>query len=252
MQNKVDLKNDIRNIKEFELKPVAVEKDGEFHIDDNNLAVVVKETTPIIAIVSRKYKLIQFSQVFLPVLDGVEGEYNGEIHTYKGKAWLYVFPENEQIGLVLKNSVDKSTAVEVNFAVLINGYTVAIPSRIRGFRKAHTGQALQITHDFLHGLKDIKQFWADIVKRYTDYNVDDAVLEEIFKQLKLTKKVRARIENRNTGNLWDLFMAVLKEISIKRFKSDIHRDKRIQGIVQIFYNFSLGTRMAQGLAGGIA
>lgn len=251
MQSKNDLITEIKNLKEFEMKSIAVERDGQFHVDSNNLAVVVKDMNPIIAAVSKKYRLVQFKDVFIPILDGVQGDYSGEIHTYKGKAWLYVFPEGENIGILLKNSVDKSTAIEANFAVLVNGYTVAIPKGLRGFRKAHTGQALQITQDFLHGLKDIKQFWADIVKRYTDYDVDDVVREEVFKQLKLTKKVKERIENRKVSNLWDLFLSILKEISLKKFRSEIHRDKKVQRIVEIFYNFSMGTRMAQGLAGGI-
>ena len=243
MQRKNDLINEIKNLKEFEMRPVAVERDGQFHVDSNNMAVVVKDENPVIAVTSKKYKLIQFSSVFLPVLSGVEGEFTGEIHTYKGKAWLYVFPEGENIGILLKNSVDKSTAIEANFAVMLNGYTVAIPARIKGFRKAHTGQALQITQDFLNGLGGIKNFWADIVKRYSDYNVDDEVQKEVFKQLKLTKKVKDRIENRKIDNLWSLFIAVLDELSKKHFKSDIHRDRKIQNMVEIFYNYSVGTRI---------
>jgi hypothetical protein len=59
----------------------------------------------------------------------------------------------------------------------------------------------------------------------------------------MTKKMADRVKNYKTENLYELFMATLREISLKHYKSDIHKNKKVEKLVEIFYNFALQTRL---------
>jgi len=245
MNNKNELIEKINEIKEFELKEMAVRNDGDWVQDANWKAVCVKNEHQIIAPVTKKYVLVQFRDCFLPVVERMPENITGEIHTYKGKAWLYLFPESadkHKVGVALRNSVDKSTAVEARFSVLVEGFCVTIPKQIKAFRKAHTGKALEITQDFMAGLGEIRNFWEDIVRKYNEFTITDEITDEVLKELKITKKMKERIKNHNINNFWGLFMATLKCISEKEFKSEIHKQKKIEKLVETFYNFSIITK----------
>lgn len=246
--NKTELVDTINNIKEFELKEVAIKKDNDWIQDDNWKAVVVKDEENIIATVTRKYKLIQFSSVFLPVVEKMPDSIIGQIATYKGKASLYIFPEDNtekfRCGIALKNSVDKSTAVEARFSILLDSvHIVSIPKQIKPFRKTHTGKALEITQDFMSGLGDIKSFWKDLTKKYEEFKIDSEIVDSILKELHMTKKMADRVKNYKTENFYELFLATLREISLKSYHSDIHKAKKVEKLVEIFYNFALQTRL---------
>jgi hypothetical protein len=248
MENKNELIQRINDIKEFELKEVAIKKDNNWIQDDNWKAVVIKDEENIIATVSQRYRLLQFSEVFLPIVEKMADTTSGSISTYKGKATLHLFPEDNsekfRTGVCLKNSVDKSMAIEARFSILLEGgYTVAIPKEIKPFRKTHTGKALEITQDFMAGLGDIKSFWNDIVKKYTEFEIDSETIDNILKELKVTKRMQERIRNYKTSNLYELFMATLREFSLRKYKSDLHRQKKVETLVEIFYNFSIQTRL---------
>jgi hypothetical protein len=238
----------INNIKEFELKRIALVRNGTWVEDLNWKAVTLKDEYDIFATVTNKYKLVQFKNVFMPVIEKMADSTSGYISTYKGKASLYLFPEDNsekfRTGICLKNSVDKSTAIEARFSILLEGgYTVAIPKQIKPFRKTHTGKALEITQDFMAGLGDIKNFWKDLVKKYSEFTIDDSVIDELLKELKMTKRMCQRVKNYKITNLWELFQAVLREISLKNYKSDLHKNKKVEKLVEIFYNFSIQTRL---------
>lgn len=248
IMDKTQLIETINNIKEFELKEVAIKKDNDWVQDNNWKAVVIKDEENIIATTSNKYKLLQFSEVFLPVLEKMPENIIGQIATYKGKASLYIFPEDNtekfRAGIALKNSVDKSTAIEARFSILLDGgHIIAIPKQIKAFRKTHTGKALEITQDFMAGLGDIKSFWKDIVRRYSEFEIDSEITDNILKELHTTKRMADRIKSYKTTNLYELFMASLREFSNKGYKSDIHRQKKVETLVEIFYNFSIQTRL---------
>jgi hypothetical protein len=244
---KQELIERINQIKDFELKEVAIKReDGDWIPDPKWNAVCVKGESDIISTVSNRYQLVQFRDVFNPIIHKLPENITGQIATYRGKAWLYIFPDSpdqHKVGITLRNSVDKSTAVEARFSVLVNGFYITIPKQIKAFRKVHTGKALQITQDFLQGLGDIRNFWNDVVRRYNEFAVDSDTTDEILKELKMTKKMKDRVKSYVITNLWELFMAVLKELSLKSYKSDIHKNKKIERIVEIFYNFSVASRI---------
>lgn len=244
--NKQELMEKINQIKDFELKEVAIKENDDWISDPKWKAVTVTGEQEIIATTSNRYRLVQFREVFIPILEKIPEGITGDIAIYKGKAWMYIFPESQdehKVGIGLRNSVDKSTAVEARFSVLVNGFYITIPKQIKAFRKVHTGKAIQITQDFLLGLGDIRNFWNDVVKRYGEFTVDADTIDEVLKELKMTKKMKERVKNRNLTNLWELFMATLKEISIKKYRSEIHRNRKIDKVVEIFYNFSVASRI---------
>jgi hypothetical protein len=247
MNGKEALIAKVNSIKEFELKEVAVNQDGAWIADPNCKAVCVKDETEIITAVSSRYKLIQFSSCFNPVLEKMPDNIVGDVWTYKGKAQLSIFPEAQgqadRVGITLKNSVDRSTAVEARFSVLSSGHYIVFPKEIKGFRKTHTGQALAITQDFMAGLADIRLFWHDLVRKYNDFALDGQMVEDILKELRVTKGLADRITNHKTTNLWEMFQATLHEISLKHYRSDIHKAKKVETIVKIFYNFAMMSRI---------
>jgi flagellin-specific chaperone FliS len=93
------------------------------------------------------------------------------------------------------------------------------------------------------GLGDIKNFWRDLVKRYSEFAIDEEITKQILDELHMTKNMRIRVGNYTNKNLWELFQAVLREISLKNYKSDIHKAKKVEKLVEIFYNFSIQTRL---------
>jgi hypothetical protein len=255
MKNKADLIAEIESIKKFETKRIAIDRYGnenlrDFVIDRKFKAVVIEGETDIITTVTDKYRLIQFRDVFVPAIQNIP-EFEGHISTYKGRATLFVFPQgdtftgekNSRIGIQLKNSVDKSSAVEVGFAVLFSGYCIGLPTEQKKFRKIHTGKALELTTDFLEGLDGIKNAWKTVVEKYSEYTIDEETKESIYKDLKLTKGVRERINEKEIKNLWELFIETLGEITKKQFKSDIHKQRKIEKIVGIFFQFSIGAML---------
>jgi hypothetical protein len=247
MRDKSSLVNDIKSLKKFEIMPVAVERSGQFHIDDKVKAITIENENEIIATVSTRYKLIQFADVFLPAIAGIP-DFEGDIDTYKGKANLFVFPTNlanpqHRIGVLLRNSVDKSSAIEIKFCVCVNNYFITIPNQIRQFRKVHIGRALSFTQDFLNGLSNIQDTWNTIVEKYKSYNIDTEIVENICKELKLTKKARERVSSFSVTNLWELFIVILDQITRKRYRSEIHKQRKIEKISQLFYQYTIGANL---------
>lgn len=244
MRDKNGLITAIQNLKKFEIMPLAVKRNDNFVVDDKVKAITIENENEIIATVSTRYKLIQFSDVFLPAIAGIP-DFEGDIDTYKGKANLFVFPTQasnlHRIGVLLRNSVDKSSAIEVKFCVCVNNYFITIPNQIKQFRKVHIGRALEFTTDFLNGLTQVQDTWDTIVGKYKAYNVDTEIAENICKELKMTKSARERVsQTAVTNHLWELFIVILDVITRRKYKSSIHKQRKIDHIAQIFYNYSIG------------
>lgn len=244
MKSKTEILEQVQALRDFELTEVAVKRNDDFFVDPKAKAVVITGETRIIAVVSNHYKLVQFRDVFVPAVKDMDFE--GWLSNYLGKASLYVFPTGEQfkdnqdsIGIVLRNSVDTTTAIQVGFCVAHNGFTLHLPS-IYKFRKVHMGEALNITQDFEGALLNLKGAWKTLVTKYKEYNIDEGIVEDICTKLRLTKQVKTDIKQTDIKNLWELFIVVLGKISQKKFKSTIHKQNKIEKICTLFYQFSVG------------
>jgi hypothetical protein len=250
MKNKADLISEIQGLKKFETRPIAIERGGQFQIDQKARGVVIENENDILAVVSPKYKLVQFDSVFLPLIQNIP-DLEGHIATYRGKAQLFVFPhgeafegeQNTRIGVKVSNSIDKSSAIRIGFSVMLNGYLIPVKAEPKEYRQIHAGKVIELNSSFLQAIGEVKNSWKLLVEKYKEFAIDTETKESIYKELKLTKKAREKINEKDIKNLWELFMETLAGISSRKFRSDIHRQKKIDKIVGIFSSWSIGVSL---------
>ena len=158
--NKENLIYGINQIPKFVLRDIAVDKSEDASIrnwanEDEFKAVTEVDNTKPLCFATGRYRLIQFTEVFLPLIEKIE-ELEGELFYYGGVGLIDVFPKDDNLkgegvdfGLVAYNSVNKTSSVFVNFCIKHNDRVIKIPKKIMGFKKVHSGNALQITQNFL-------------------------------------------------------------------------------------------------------
>ena len=114
----------------------------------------------IVVCVCKGYKLIQFEEVFKPIVEYFDGVV-GDLKYYWGSSVLKLFPDGDfktedgrQIGLIISNSVNKCLAINLNFCILYDGYNVVLP-KINGFRQRHLGNVKDIVNDYEKFIVDL-------------------------------------------------------------------------------------------------
>jgi hypothetical protein len=250
MKDRANILTDIENLKKFKIVELAIKENGNYYADKKTRGVIIEGEKEILSTVSDKYKLVQFDSVFLPAISKI-GDFDGHLIVHKGKAKLFVFPHGDifkgekdsNIGIFLENSIDKSSAIRVGFAIHFDSYYISMPTEQKKFRKIHTGKPLEFTTDFLSGITGVKSAWKTLVQKYEEYGLDEESKERIYDDLKLTKKVKERLNEKEMGNLWVLFQEILAEITKKQFKSDIHRQRKIEKVCNIFNSYSIGVSL---------
>jgi hypothetical protein len=251
--NKEELIKEIENLPEFELKQIAV-KDGEKYHDNKSLKAIVEKGKPeyIISVVSNKYALVQFKEVFLPAVEKI-----GEIHSclvlhHRGKAYLEIYPEGkdfeidekERVGLSLRNSVNKVWAIRVNFVISSKDFpTIILPIKaVKGVRKIHIGST-SITEDFLKVVGDVKEAWRKIVDEFQAYQLEKKDLEDFAKKTKIGKRVEKKLEEifekKTSVSLWEVFIKTIEEISKRKFKSEIAKKEKLERISQAIFDYAV-------------
>ena len=249
---KEKLIEEINNLPKFELRGIAVKQDDKY-IDNDYFIAVIEEGKPefVISVVSNKYQLVQFKDIFIPAVENIEKINNYFLTYYKGKAYLEIYPEGEEflinskerVGLALKNSVDKAWAVNINFVISSKDFpTITLPSKlIKGLRKVHVGN-MTVAKDFLNIVNDVKEAWKRIVDEFQNYQLKKDELEEFAKQTKIGARIKKKIEKiyeDHQPNLWEIFVLVIKEIGKRRYKSEIHKKEKIERITNAIFNYAL-------------
>jgi len=243
---------EIKKLPKFELKDIAIKEDGKY-IDNQYLKAVIEKGKPelILAIVSDKYKLVQFEDVFIPAIEKIDNIKAGVIDAYRGKAHLEVYPEGEEfiidkdkrIGLVLKNSVDKAWAVRISFAINSKNFpTIYLPSKIiKGMRKVHRG-SVKVVEDFLNVITQVKEAWKLIAGKLQSYSFKIDELDDFAKTTKIGKRIKKKIKKmceEKDVTLWDVFIKVIDEISKRRFKSEVSKKEKLERISNAIFNYAL-------------
>ncbi len=266
--NKEELRERILNLKEFEKRDIKVKNDIDPENNEwtkqNKIAICGIGENKAYAYVGENYKLLQFRELFLPVLNSIEGPVQGYLADYGGFAQLKVFPELEvlkdgdsKFGLVAMNSVDLSSSIIVKFCVKHNHLQFTMPSSIAGLRKQHSGNVKQVTKDYISMVSGVKEVWRKIVEEFPKYKIvqkinefeeDSYVLEmeAVLDQLKIGKKLKKRIIEDSEQltlegkryTLWDSFIMVIEEISNGKYKSEVHREKKIAAVCQGIFNYA--------------
>lgn len=249
MKNKTELINEIENIPKFVLKEVSSKNDNLWVEDKCKRVITEENKTFILTLVSDKYKVVQFEETYLPIVNSFE-ELEGFLRYYYGKGVLVVYPKKEgfryenddfkgDIGLLITNSVDKSSAICLKFVIGYEGYTIVIPEK-NGFKALHLGNVKKITENYENFIIKVKECWKVILEKLKNRYLDEEEVKNLFKELKLTKKIRKSIkEDVTDNNLWDLFVCIVKRISDKNYRNKVNQINKLEHISKICYKYAL-------------
>ena len=253
--NKEKLLERIGELPLYEKREIQIaDKTGTFSKDAKHKAICeVNGNTPY-AFVGDRYTVVQMKDVFEPIVNGIKGEVHGILTRFGGFASLSVFPEDDNLkegrskfGLIAMNSVDCSSAIVVKFCVDYGGRRVIIPRNVAGIKKAHTKRAITLVQDYLKFIGPAKSLWGNIVKEFPKHKIvrteaqgdklDDPyiLLGDIIERLNLGtrmgKKISEKYDKRSglglEYTLWDVFTDALDMVSAKNYKSDKHKDQKI-------------------------
>ena len=241
------LMKEIEKIPEFELLDVSVVKDGTHRDQTKFKAVVEREKDEAIAVVSSKYALVQMREVFGQVLSRIDQDINGEVLYYGGRGQLHIFPNDSRVGICVMNSVDRSSAIRILFIGKANGATVYLP-RVREYKRLHVGAPLSEVRNYSEILTYAQETWETIADRLSKTPLTDELVTEI-KETVDTKALAERVDEfvrynldrylRKQLTLWDLLLTVLKAAAESRFKSKVHRERRLQRLSSMLLAFAL-------------
>ncbi len=267
--NREELKKRIESLPLFELRDIKVREDLDKNTDfvevKNDKAIcAVGETKPY-AFVGPRYYLMQFKEVFSPILDSIQGEIKGHVIKHEGFAAMTLFPKVEALneddtkfGLIAMNSVDCSSAIVVKFCVDHKDYLrVTIPPKVAGLKKMHQGKIGNVVKDYMSMIGPVKDIWGKIVaefpkckivlKESDDPDANEMELGYVFEQLKikklLAKKLKKKYEELTARGreytLWDLFIDAASKIEEKDYKSEVHRQRNLDKLSQAVFEFAI-------------
>jgi len=249
---KEELIKKVETLPEFELKTIAVKTEKEYH-DNEFFKAIIEKGNPksVISVVSDKYQLIQFKEVFLPAIEKIKNIKSALVLSHKGKAYLEIYPDGKEfeidnkqrVGLALKNSVDKAWAIKINFTIASKEFpTVSLPIKtVKGVRRIHIGET-SITEDFLKVIEEVKEAWKKIVDEFQTYNLEAKDLEEFAKKTKIGNRIKNKIKKlykTKVPTLWEVFIKVIEEISKRKYKSEISKKEKLERISRAIFDYAL-------------
>ena len=219
---KANLIQRINSLPIFELKEIQT-VEGKYIKDFRAVQEVNGE---VVAIVSKDYKLVQFKEVFLPL--ALSFSYvDGGVYYFRGKALLEMW-NSEGVGILAKNSVDKSTAIHIKYFVVYPIGDKYYTFILRGFRRIHIGKADRDLKLVIKAIEKVGKIWEKLLGRLREREVD---LKEVEEHMKLPKKLREEIEAKiqwkkvkgEVYTYYDFWLDCIEYYRKKRYKSEIHR-----------------------------
>jgi hypothetical protein len=222
------------------------------------VAVTEVGRTEPLAFPSDHYKLVQFKEVFKPIVESFE-EQDCFLSYNHGFAVLDIFPslpkedgDSYTIGVGVYNSVDTTCAVQVKFQVYDGKRIWTMPQSITSFRRVHVGQVGMASQDYLAVIAKVQAAWKNIVALFTKVEVDKDNFDDLCKSFAIPDRMRRDFAKRvRTGSvvgwdfskqkidMWKLCMAIFDELSSHRFKSAIHKRKHLDKFVESILSQSM-------------
>jgi len=263
--NKENLTYAINQIPKFVSRGIAVDKSDDVNVqnwayEDEFTAVTEVENTKPLCFATGRYRLIQFSEVFLPLIEKIE-ELEGDLFYYGGVGLIDVFPKDDNLkgddvdfGLVAYNSVNKTSSVFINFCIKHNDRVIKIPKKIMGFKKVHSGNALQITQNFLTIMNKVKDIWKTIIDEFSKTEITEDIAKNIIKTVeikddyiikKLLEKVQQQtlMPDMEKMNIWTMFLEIMKIIEHRKFKSELHKRKKLDLVSDCIFKYATITKL---------
>jgi len=187
--------------------------------------IVYRDTRKPIAVVSNRYTLIQFEEVFKPIIEQLEGRpiKSYRVDYYRGKAHLVVWFEND-VGIIVRNSVEKSYAVHIRYSVRTNGDIFVL----KGFSRKHIGNAKIDLEGILSGLEEVGKYWNSLLNELKNREVKLEKIEEVFgkKKVEEVREVVKSYKQRGEKYSWyEFWCDECSKIKAKRFRSEINKVK---------------------------
>jgi len=249
--NKEEVLNLIKSLPKFELRDVGV-KEGQGYVEaiGRKAIIIANNPSDVIDFVSNSYRLLQFEDIFAPAVSKIEEVEDCFVYSYRGKGHLEIYPrgdiyeiEGGRIGLVIRNSVDRAWAVRIDFAINIDGLRFILPRKIiKGLRKVHRGGNVEVAvGTYLNLITNVKEVWKTIVsdfQKYTIKNVEEFA-EDTGLGKKILKKLSIVLERKGELNLWEAFLISIKEITSRKYKSEISRMAKIEKITNAIFKYAL-------------
>lgn len=262
---KNELRERIKSLPLFEKRTVWVQDEEGGKKQQKHSAICSENDAVSYAYVGPGYNLVQFHEIFTPILDSIPEEVKGYLVSYGGFAAMKIFPEIEELkegkdrfGLLARNSCDMSSAIVVSFVVERDGHQFTIPPDVAGLKKQHTTGAENVVKDYVSMVGKVKELWARIVNEFPKYQIvreikpelgDGQYLElgDVAQRLKLGKRMTKKVVeefDRVTAdgreyNLWQFFIFVLERINEKKCKSDVHKDKKIDKMCKEIFKYAI-------------
>lgn len=247
--SKEDLISKVKDLPIFEFKDIFVEKEDdlkEYVNQERFKAIVEKGDTDVISIVSNRYKLIQFQQILLPILENLD-DLEGETKIYNGEGYTLIFPKkeeetNEKFGLIIFNSVTKKYAVIIDFIVAFEDTFIIIPHKVKRFKNRHIGNIKEIVEDYEKILTAVREEWEVIGGKF-NREISQEEYNYILGELKLGKHINKKLDDifvfEKVIRLWDFLLEVIKNIQEKDYKNEINKMRKIKFISEIIFKFVL-------------
>ncbi|MBC7219396.1 MAG: hypothetical protein H5T49_04610 [Hadesarchaea archaeon] len=229
----------IRRIPTFELVDVFV-RDGALVKQPHLRAIVEQGKNDAIAVVSDKYNLVQIKDLFENVVECCRSEVDGEVFYYRGKGDLCVFPEDSDVGLLVQNSVDLSSAVRISFCTRTKNGIFSIPSEVASpFVRIHTAREIQVQIEHYLALLDrVKPAWEQIVEHLAALELNHEDIEALKRDIGAGKRLSEIIDEyldpeQDTFapiKFWDFIQIVVKAIEKRNYKTTFHLSRKIRKV----------------------
>lgn len=257
---KSELLEKIESIPLFETIDVYTKRDENPHVEQDHFqAIVERGKNDAIAVVSHRYNLVQIRDVFeealKTVLESAESqeleEVEGSVSYYRGRGELEVFPksEEEEVGLLLRNSVDGSYALHVDFCTKLEDDTIVIPE-VNSFRRFHTAKNADVeVEEYLSLLSEVGNIWDQIAENLGKVEITPDNVETLKEDLHLGKSFEDTLENymENGGfapmRFWEFIQLALRHVQRNRYKSDIHYREKVRRVSDTILKWAMAEKL---------
>jgi len=239
---KEDLIRRIDTLPNFELKRLLIDNKGQL-VDQEHLRGITEEgKDKAITVVSKRYRLVQFRDLYKKAIAELPDEIDGNVRYYWGKSEMDIYTLNGDTGILIQNSVDKSTAVRVTFTTKFAGLPVELPKVVTApFRKVHRGRQITVAiQDYFSVLGQVSEQWDSIRKHLCSQPVTKEEIQSIREKIGAGKKLSELLdellpdpeqETLEEVSYWEVIQRVVSAITKRQYKSDIHKRKKLQRVV---------------------
>lgn len=258
--DKNEIQQKIESLPKFELRRVSIgaplndeSYEYEWQFTKHHRAVCVTGTQEPVAMVSPDYCLVQFSDSFIPILEPLDVK-DGNVKYHDGYSIMTLYPDGEEfmigesteVGIACHNSVNKKSGLSIKFIVKDKSRTFTLPKKMASFKRIHVGKVQQSLKDYAQVAMKIRLEWSTIVSKFTTTYIRDDEIDGFCKTLGLGEYLSKKIKmmNFSHNSMWDLMMEAFDLLSTQKYKSEIHRQQRLDDYCEAIFTYSFVAKLA--------